>query len=255
MVHQTAASGFGTDTHRYDSARPDYHPQLIERFVDSFGSGSILEIGAGTGIFTSQLTAHGVDVVAVEPLEAMRAQLAARLPGVEVNPGTAERLPADTASVDAVVVAQAFHWFDHVPALDEIHRVLRPGGHLVTVWNVKDGDADWYRRYMEIIDRHADDTPRYADMRWRRAIDEDQRFELVDEWSIDNSRPTDKDGVIDRALSTSFIAAMPRDKQQSVVNELTSILSSVDMPVSFPYRGELQAWSRGWGRPASDPTT
>ena len=65
--------------------------------------------------------------------------------------------------------------FDYLPALDEIHRVLEPGGHLVTVWNVKDGDAARYRRYMEIVDRHADDTPRHADMRWRRAIDAPHR--------------------------------------------------------------------------------
>lgn len=244
MVHRAAASGFDADAKRYDSARPGYHPQLVQRFVDAFGSGRILEIGAGTGIFTSQLTTHGLDVQAVEPVEAMRAELVERLPDIEVKPGTAEHLPADTASVDVVAVAQAFHWFDHVPALDEIHRVLKPGGHLVTIWNVKDGDADWYQRYMEIVNRYADDTPRHADMRWRRAIDDDGRFVMVDDWSIDNSQPADEHAIIQRALSTSFIAALPSDERQAVASELMSTLVDVDLPIRFPYRGELQAWTK-----------
>ena len=215
----------------------------MARFVDAFGRGRVLEIGAGTGIFTAHLMAGGVDVVAVEPVEAMRRVLTERLPGVTVAPGTAEDLPADADSFDVVVVAQAFHWFDHRPALDEIHRVLRPGGHLVTVWNVKDGSAAWYRRYMEVVERYADDTPRHADRRWRQAIDDDRRFELVDDWQVDNSRLTDADGVVERALSTSFIAALDDDEKRVVAADLRAALVGVELPVRFPYRGELQAWA------------
>ncbi len=67
----------------------------------------------------------------------MRAVLASSLPGIDVVAGTAEDMPLDDAAVNTVVVAQAFHWFDHGRALDEIHRVLQPHGHLVTVWNVR----------------------------------------------------------------------------------------------------------------------
>ncbi|MGB5760299.1 MAG: class I SAM-dependent methyltransferase [Acidimicrobiales bacterium] len=244
MIHRAATSGFSTDARRYDSARPAYHPELVQRFVDDFGAGRVLEIAAGTGIFTGQLATHGIDIVAIEPVEAMRAALTNNVPSVEVRTGTAEHLPIENASVDVVAVAQAFHWFDHLPALDEIHRVLQPGGHLVTIWNVKDGDAAWYRRYMEIVDRHTDDTPRHADMRWRRAIDDDQRFVLVKDCKVDNSQLTDQDGIIERALSTSFIAALPPEQQTAVASEIKSILGDVDMPVSFPYQGELQAWQK-----------
>lgn len=242
MMHRAAAEGFEGEADRYQRARPGYHPELVERFVSSFGSGRVIEIGAGTGIFTAELVGRGVEVLAIEPVDAMRKILARRLAGADVAPGTAERLPAETDSFDVAVVAQAFHWFDHAPALDEIHRVLRPGGHLVTVWNVKEGDTAWYRRYMDIIERHAADTPRHADMRWRRAIDGDARFELVDDWQIDNSQPIDEDGIVDRALSTSFIAALPDDQRALVASDIRAALAGIVEPLRFPYRGELQAW-------------
>jgi len=204
VVHDAASTGFGAEASRYQSARPRYHPDLVERFVDQFAAGQIIEIGAGTGKFTSQLVAAGISPVAVEPVESMRAILAADHPDLDVRPGTAEAIPAEDNSFDTIVVAQSFHWFDYEAALDEIERVVRPGGHLVTVWNVKAGDSDWYQRYMEIIDRYADDTPRHADMRWRRAIDNDARFETVDDWHIDNSQAMDREDVVSRALSTSF---------------------------------------------------
>ena len=215
---------------------------FVERFVGVAADGPVLEIGAGTGIFTGQLLAAGLEVIAVEPVEAMRAVLASNHPGVDVRAGTAEDLPVASGTVDSIVVAQAFHWFDHEQALDEIGRALRPGGHLVTVWNVKDGDADWYRRFMAIVNRYADDTPRHADLVWRRAIDRDPRFTLVDDWSVDNSRPADLAAIVERALSTSFIAALPPDEREAVARKLRTALADVDFPVRFPYRGELQAW-------------
>ncbi|MEM7326453.1 MAG: class I SAM-dependent methyltransferase [Actinomycetota bacterium] len=245
MVHDAAFTGFGAEASRYQNARPAYHPDLVQRFVNRFGSGQMLEIAAGTGKFTSQLVSAGVRPVAVEPVDAMRAILAEDLPNLDVQPGTAEDLPAGGHTFDTVVAAQAFHWFNHGPALDEIHRVLRPSGHLVTVWNVKEGDADWYRRYMAIINRFADDTPRHAHMQWRQAIDTDPRFELVDDWQIDNSQNMDREAVVDRALSISFIAALQEPTKASVAAELRAVVADVETPIRFPYRGELQAWTTG----------
>lgn len=245
MVHRAAASGFERGSDHYQRGRPSYHPDLVARFVSSFGAGPVVEIGAGTGIFTSQLLAAGVDVVAVEPVESMRAALVANHPDLDIRSGTAEQLPVETDAAATVVVAQAFHWFDHGPALDEIDRVLRAGGHLVTAWNVKEGDAAWYQRYMAIIDRLADDTPRHRDQVWRRAIDDDPRFRLVDDWQIDNPVPADLDTVVNRALSTSFVAALPEEEQASVAKEIRGALDGVELPVPFPYRGELQAWATG----------
>ncbi len=243
-VHRAAAVGFERGVESYRAARPDYHPELVDRLVELVGGRPVLEIGAGTGVLTTMLAARGLRPVAVEPVEAMRAALVDAVPGIEARDGTAEGLPADDGGFGAVVVAQAFHWFDHGPALDEIHRVLAPGGHLFTIWNVKEGDQAWYRRYMAIIDRHADDTPRHRDMVWRRAIEADARFALAEELAVDNSRPADADAVVDRALSTSFIAALPDDARGAVADEIRHALDGEALPVRFPYRGELQIWAR-----------
>ncbi len=242
MVHDAAAQGFDRDASTYQRARPSYHPDLVARFVERYGSGAVLEIGAGTGIFTRQIVDEGVSVVAVEPVAGMRERLIDALPTVDVRDGTAESLPVKSDSCDTVVVAQAFHWFDWEPALNEIHRALRQGGHLVTVWNVKGGDTDWFKGYMKIVDRHAGDTPRHADMRWRAAIDGDQRYQSVDDWRVDHPRQMDRDGVVARALSTSYIAGLPDGDRETVDSELRRVLERVAEPLHFPYRAELQAW-------------
>ena len=98
----------------------------------------IVELGAGTGIFTRVLLASGHKVVAVEPDAEMEALLLARSPGVETCRGEAEAIPLPDASVDAVVCAQAHWWFDPERAYREIARVIRPGGVFGAIWNVPD---------------------------------------------------------------------------------------------------------------------
>ena len=98
----------------------------------------MLDLGAGTGKLTRVLAARYAHVIAVEPLDGMRGILERVVPDVEALPGSAERIPLDDASVDAVFAAQAFHWFDHDRAIPEIARVLRPGGVLALVWNGPD---------------------------------------------------------------------------------------------------------------------
>lgn len=79
-------------------------------------------------------------------------------------------------------------------------------------------------------------------MRWRAAIDSDLRYELVDDWDMERPQPMDKDGVVARALSTSYIAALADDDRASVVADLRRVLARVAEPLEFPYRSELQAW-------------
>jgi SAM-dependent methyltransferase len=126
-----AAPSFARAAEAYERARPGYAPEAVAHLVERLGH-VILDLGAGTGKLARQLAACGVDVVAVEPLAEMRALIPA---GIEALAGTAEAIPLPEASVDAVTVAQAFHWFDERKALAEIERVLRPGGLLALVSN------------------------------------------------------------------------------------------------------------------------
>jgi SAM-dependent methyltransferase len=257
MVHEAAATGFERRADAYLRGRPAYHPQLVARVaarifdavrLDGMVAdglvvdGLVVDVGAGTGIFTAQLLELGVKAIAVEPVAAMRAALSEALPTVEVFDGTAESLPFDAGSVHTLLVAQAFHWFDPKPTLNEMARVLRPGGELICVWNVRDENVDWVVKYTEVVDAYAKDTPRYRDFAWRKAIEADERFTFVEEWGIDNPQPSSPQLAIDRALSTSFIAALEPTEQLLIANRIRVIVASLGEHFDYPYRSEMQVW-------------
>ena len=137
----------------------------------------MLDLAAGTGKLTRQIAPSGAELVAVEPIAEMRAKLEASSPDVEALDGTAEAIPLPNHSVDAVVVGQAFHWFDGVRAVSEIRRVLRPGGALGLIWQARDPRLPWIERLDEIIDRADDGHPRFRTWRWRDAFDRTALFE------------------------------------------------------------------------------
>jgi SAM-dependent methyltransferase len=149
-THARRARSFGSQAAAYAAYRPDYpeagvrwvlEPALGGRAADTVLD--VLDLGAGTGKLTGGLVALGHRVTAVEPDPAMLAQLRALLPGVTALAGGAEDIPLPDASVDAVVVGQALHWFDQERALPEIARVLRPGGVLGALWNFDDDRVEW----------------------------------------------------------------------------------------------------------------
>jgi SAM-dependent methyltransferase len=210
--------------------------------VDRYGSGIVIELGAGTGIFTRQVMELGVKVIAIEPVYSMRDALSTGLPEADVRVGQAENIPLDDNTVDTVVASQSFHWFDYRPALDEIYRVLRLGGHLVTAWNVRDNNVDWVAACSAVLDRYAGESPRHRSMAWRRAINSDARFGSIDEWRIDNPFPTTVEGIVDRTLSTSFIATLSQERQQDVTGQIRAIVEPLGPSLDYPYISQLQAW-------------
>lgn len=144
-LHLARARSFGSRAADYAAHRPDYPADGI-RWALGAATGpvrSVLDLAAGTGKLTGGLLPLGFAVTAVEPDDGMRAELAHRFPQVEALPGTAEAIPVRDGSVDAVLVGQAFHWFDQAAALDEIGRVLRPGGALGLLWNGEDTSLEW----------------------------------------------------------------------------------------------------------------
>jgi ubiquinone/menaquinone biosynthesis C-methylase UbiE len=125
-----ASSGFANGS-LYNSARPNYPTAAIDYLVTTFGldhGSHVLDLGAGTGIFSRQILAHVGRLTAVDPSASMRENFRSSTPGVEIADGSDVSIPLGDASVDAVFVAQAFHWFDAPSALLEIRRVLRPDG-------------------------------------------------------------------------------------------------------------------------------
>ncbi len=244
MVHDAAERGYRTGTDAYRRARPGYAAAIVDALHQSLPDGLVVELGAGTGILTAELVGRGHRIVAVEPVATMRAALAQAVPGVIGRDGRAEAIPVADGAAGAVVAAQSFHWFDAAAALDEIARILVPGGVLAVVWNVRDQSVPWVAAYTEITDEFAGDTPRYATLAWRRAIDADIRFVFDGERFADNPWPTDVDGVVDRALSTSFIAALDQDTQAEVAARIRDSVAGLGPAFDYPYRSQLHVWRR-----------
>lgn len=132
----------------YAAARPDYPAAALDWLLPQ-ETRRVLDLGAGTGKLTVQLVEAGLQVTAVEPSSSMLAQLRRALPDVEAHKAPAEAIPAADGTFDAVLVAQAFHWFNGVAALTEIARVLRPGGVVGLLWNSYDDRVDWVAQLAE----------------------------------------------------------------------------------------------------------
>jgi SAM-dependent methyltransferase len=143
---------FGSQAAAYERGRPSYPPDAIDWLLPP-GARDVLDLGAGTGKLTARLVERGLDVVAVDPIAEMLEVLAAALPDTPALLGTAEQIPLPDNSVDAVLVAQAWHWFDPAQAIGELVRVLRPGGRLGLVWNTRDERLGWVKELGTIIGR------------------------------------------------------------------------------------------------------
>jgi SAM-dependent methyltransferase len=152
----TPALSFGHVAESYDRGRPSYPREAVEWLVGRRTS-TVVELGAGTGKLTDVLLELGHDVLATDPLDEMLQHLLERHPDARVAAAPAEQIPAATRSVDTVVAAQAFHWFDPPGALREIARVLKPEGRVALAWNVRDERVPWVRRLGQIISRSGQD--------------------------------------------------------------------------------------------------
>lgn len=144
------ANSFGAAAAEYQRARPSYPEEAVAWLVPT-GARTVLDLGAGTGKLTRGLVGRGLEVTAVDPDAQMLEKLSGQLPGVTCLRGSAERIPLPDDSVEAITVAQAWHWVDEARALPECARVLRPGGTLGLIWNVRDEATEWVRRLSAVI--------------------------------------------------------------------------------------------------------
>jgi len=149
---------FGAVADNYDRFRPGYPVAALAWTLEPAPGPVVVDLGAGTGKLTQAALAAGAAVTAVEPDPAMLGVLRTRFPDVDARLGTAEQIPLPDASVDAVVVGQAWHWFDREAASAEIARVLRPGGVAAIVWNDEDHSVDWVEECGKAL--HPDQPPR-----------------------------------------------------------------------------------------------
>jgi SAM-dependent methyltransferase len=224
---------FGRRVPEYLSGRPEYPDALLTELPPT---DVIVELGAGTGKFTRLLARTGATrIIAVEPQPAMAAHIP-KAGNIEVVAGTAEQIPVPDASADLVCCACAFHWFDYAKATAEILRVARPGAHLALVWNVRDERTPWVGEISRLFDAYRGGTRRSR----IEPLIHDTRFELVGESAHPFEHRMPPSGIVDRVLSTSFIAALP-DSELKIVRQrvLDAVAAYPDLAgaseIGFPY--------------------
>lgn len=249
-IHPVAAGGFSASASVYSRIRPTYARAAIGRVAElvratpAGADARVLDVAAGTGILTGQLTRARLRCTALEPLAEMIGQLRRALPDAPCARGTAESLPFRPASFDAVSVAQAFHWFDAPVALAELSRVLRDDGVLVLAWNVRDPSTPWVAELDDLVERRSGGRPysNHDPAHWAGLIAAAGTFDPMVEERFDNPVPTTVDGVIDRVRSISFVATMPADEQDALFAEARTLLvdrHGLDGSFDYPHHTVL----------------
>lgn len=228
-VHDAAARGFERGAGDYERGRPGYPDEVVARLRQEGvldPTSVVVDVGAGTGKFSRLLFPHVAEVVAVEPVAAMRSTYAANHPGRRVVDGTAESLPLGDATVDVATVAQAFHWFAGAAAVIELARVLRPEGWLVLVWNTRDETSPWTAAIGALMDRLAGDAPRFRsrDRTWQQPLEASGSFGAVASATFANPVIVDLPTMLARVSSTSYVSALPDDRRAEVLAEVTTLL-------------------------------
>ncbi|MTD15583.1 methyltransferase domain-containing protein [Nakamurella sp. YIM 132087] len=213
------ARAFGPAAGLYDASRPGYPDAVVDALLADVPTGTVVDVGAGTGKLTALLAARRPDVVAVEPSEGMRTQLAAVLPGVGVLDGAGERIPVPDGSVAAVLAAQAWHWVDPVAGSAEVVRALRPGGVLGLVWNTRDEQVDWVGELGRLL--ASADGPG----RGRFLPDVRPPLQPLDSGRVDWLQPMTADRLVDLVATRSYVllqSEADRADLLAAVRELTA---------------------------------
>ena len=240
MIHRAAAEGFSRSAEAYERGRPRYPAEALELLLSRLpAEAAVLDLAAGTGALTRPLLEAGLEVVAVEPVAEMRAALPGSARALE---GTAEAIPLGSGEVDAVVVGQAFHWFDGDAALAEIHRVLRPDGLLALFWNRRVDEDPVNREIHELVEPYRAGTPTHRLDVWRAAFDRTSLFARLSEHELPNEQRLDAGGMEARVGSISFIAALDGPERRRVLERARAIAGEGTLTV--PYRTEVQMWRR-----------
>jgi SAM-dependent methyltransferase len=241
------AASFDDVAAAYERGRPRYEPHVVTAIGAAAGGPRILDVGAGTGRLSGPLLQAGFDVVAVEPLDGMRAILARHVGAERALAGRAEALPVDDGSVDGAVCSDAWHWFDGARAADELARVVRPGGGVVVCvtrirWFDDDSAPPWVRDLNAVLEplSRATDHPYFGGSRRPDGLEGHPAFDPIEMRNEPFVHHADREGMLAHYTSMSWVASLQPARRADVLTELDAILVRHGIDgVEIPYRAEL----------------
>ncbi len=238
MTLHPLAEQFASVADAYERGRPEYAPAVVGALAAELAlapGAPVLDLAAGTGKLTRPLLAAGFDLVAVEPQAALRERLAAAIGGGRVREGVAEAIPLDDASVDAVTVADGFHWFNQAQALAEIRRVLRPAGGLAVLFTVPDWTgASWAHEVGTLIERLRPEHPYFDGPPWQEAVRAAGGWTDPRQIRVTTSQATDPGRIVDYVESMSFVAALPDEQRAEWLAQVVTVVEAGEMPPELP---------------------
>jgi SAM-dependent methyltransferase len=214
---QQRSLSFGEEAAAYERGRPSYPPEAIDWLLPD-GARDVLDLGAGTGKLTIRLVERGLDVVAVDPIPEMLEVLSGSLPDTPALLGTAEEIPLPDNSVDSVLVAQAWHWFDPERAVAEVARVLRPGGRLGLVWNTRDERLGWVKDLGRIVG-HEDDP-------FDQKVTLPAPFTDVERHQVEWTSYLTPQALIDLVASRSYCITSPTEVRTRTLAQVRELLAT-----------------------------
>jgi SAM-dependent methyltransferase len=212
---------FGSQAAAYERGRPSYPPEAVDWLLaptDDWEAHDVLDLGAGTGKLTTRLVERGLSVIAVDPIAEMLDMLRTALPDTPALLGSAEQIPLPDNAVDAVLVAQAWHWFDPERAVAEVARVLRPGGRLGVLWNTRDERLGWVKDFGQIVGLEHD--------RDNATVDLPEPFTDIATHQVEWTNYITPQALIDYVASRSYCITSPAEVRTRTLDEVRDLLAS-----------------------------
>lgn len=243
-LHPAAKQSFSASAELYQQVRPDYPAEIspwLAKTLNLPADAHLLDLGSGTGKFIPCLRPLSNNIIAVDPVAEMLAQLKLAHPDIETVQGLSHQLALPDHSLNAVFCAQSFHWFANSATLIELDRVLKPQGYLVLIWNQRDTRVDWVQALADHIAPLEGDTPRYHSGAWREVFAQQRLFQPYAETSMTQQQHGSVEQVVSkRLLSTSFIAALPEQQQTELKQQFEQIMQqytakNAEEMIDFPY--------------------
>ncbi len=232
--YEQRRTSFGENAATYDAVRPAWPATTVSWLIRDRPAGSrVLDLGAGTGKGTRTLVGLGLRTTAVDPSEGMLAALARQVPEAEVLVGGAEAIPLADNSVEAVVVFQAWHWFDSLAAGAECARVLAPGGSLGVAWHIRDERVPWVAALSDASGRREDPG---ADLRGVQAPAVGDAFGPPERAQFDYELALSVDRLVSLASSWSYVALAADREERLAAVRVVAEGAAVGGVVRVPHR-------------------